>query len=202
MRDGEREPVVTIPPVARTDAAHVEQPATIVTAARAQEVRGGNEIREGFVHDDDPQEAHRFQLLVRELFADEAGDFGVQLHELPSVGLGADLPGDAVVVTEEHALQDRDLGRHAIGWFEVRRAKQLLGIVANSIATLLQAGDPLFTGRAVARDREVNDAVLLAPGASRFGNRQLAAEKLLRALFSAELVDDCLELVVRTVAVL
>ena len=78
-------------------------------------------------------------------------------------GLGADLLRDPVVVLEEPALEDGDFGRHAVGRLEVRRTEHLLGVVAHAEALALESGDPVLAGRAVAGDREVDDAVFLVP---------------------------------------
>ena len=78
MRHGEREPAVTIPPVVRSAAARAK-PATNVVTARVQQVRIAVGIVDGFVHYDDRPQPHGFDLLVRELLADEAGQFGVRL---------------------------------------------------------------------------------------------------------------------------
>ena len=76
------------------------------------------------------------------------------------MGLGANLLRDPAVVLEEHALQNGDFGRHATRRLEIRRTEHLLGVVTHAKAF---AGDPILTGHAVARHRDVADTVFLAP---------------------------------------
>ena len=148
MRHGEREPVDTIPPVERLPAERVE-PATIVGTVRAQQERIAVGVVDGFVHGNDVPQTHLLDLLVRELLTDEAGQFGVRLRELALVGLGADLLRDPVVVLEEHALENGDFGRHAVGRLEVRRTEHLLGVVSDAETVAFQTLDPVLAGRAV-----------------------------------------------------
>src|SRR3989344_4705001 len=54
-------------------------------------------------------------LRSGELLTDEAGQFGVRLRKLALVGLGANLLRDPVVVLAEHALENGDFGRRAVG---------------------------------------------------------------------------------------
>jgi len=193
LRHGEREPAVTTPPAVRPIAARAE-PATNAVTARAQQDRTAVGVVDGFVHGNDPDQPHGFDLLVRELLTDEAGQFGVRLRELALVGFGANLLRDPVVVLEEHALENGDFGRHAARRLEVRRAKHLLGVVSDAETVALQTLDPVFAGRAIAGDREVDDAVFLAPRTGRFGNREFVAEKTKRHVVATELLDDSVEL--------
>lgn len=119
------------------------------------------------MHGKDPDQPHGFDLLVRELQTDEAGQFGFRLAELALVGLGADLLRDPNVVLEEHALENGDFGRHAARRLEVRRTEHLLGVVSDAETVAFQTLDPVLAGRAVARDREVDDVVFLAPRTDR-----------------------------------
>ena len=125
------------------------------------------------MHGDDPPQAHGLDVLVGELLPDEAGYLGVGLLPLALVGLGPDLAGDPVVVREELPLEHGDLGGDTRGGLEVRRSEDLLGVVEPE-APALETGDPGLAGGPVARDREVDDAVLLAPGAGGFGDHHLA----------------------------
>ena len=118
LRHGEREPAATTPPDARPAAVRVE-PRTTAATARAQQERSAVGVVDGFVHGNDVPQPHRLDLLVRELLTDEAGQFGVRLRKLALVGLGANLLRDPVVVLEEHALENGDFGRHAVGRLEV-----------------------------------------------------------------------------------
>src|SRR3989338_10195874 len=82
---GKREHAVTIPPVARPAVVRVE-PATTVATVRVQQVRNAVGVVDGFVHGNDVPQTHGFDLLVRALQTDEAGQFGVRLAELALVG--------------------------------------------------------------------------------------------------------------------
>ena len=182
-----------MPPEVRPAVVRVE-PATIVVTVRVQQVRIAAGVVDGLVHGNDVPQTHRFDLLVRELLTDEAGQFGFRLPQLALVGLGADLLRDPVVVLEEHALENGDFGRHAIGRLEVRRTEHLLGVVSGAETIVFQTLDPVPTGRAVAGDREVDDAVFLAPRTGRFGNREFVAEKTQRHVVATELLDNGVEL--------
>ncbi len=193
LRDSEREPFVTIPHEVRPAVIRVE-PATTAATVRAQQARIAVGVVDGFVHGNDPDQTHGFDLLVRELLTDEAGQFGVRLRKLALVGLGANLLRDPVVVLEEHALENRDFGRHAVGRLEVRRAEHLLGVVCDTETVAFQTLDPVLAGRAVGGDAEVDDAVFLTPRTDRFGNREFITEKTERHVVATELLDDGVEL--------
>ena len=162
LRHGKREPEATKPPVVRPAAACAE-PATTAVTVRAQQVRTAVGIVDGFVHGNDVPKTHRFDLLVRELQTDEAGQFGVRYDELAQGALGTNLPRDSVVVLEEHTLENGNFGRHATRRLEVRRTEHLLGIVIYAETIAFQTLDPVLAGRAVGGDAEVDDAVFLAP---------------------------------------
>ena len=193
LRHVKREPVVTIPPAARPDAARAE-PATNVVTVRVQQERIAVGVVDGFVHGNDVPQTHGFDLLVRELLTNEAGQFGVRLAELALVGLGANLLRDPALVLEKHALQNGDFGRHAGGRLEGRRSERLLGVASDAETVAFQTLDPVLAGRAVAGDREVDDSVFLAPRTGRFGNREFVAEKTERHVVATELLDDGVEL--------
>jgi len=169
LRHGEREPVVTIPPPVGGPVVARAEPATTAVMACAQQARiAADEVVDRFVHCDDPPPTHGFELLVRELLADEAGQFGVWLRELALVGLGANLLRGPVVVLEEHTLENGDFGRHAARRLEVRRMECPLGAYSDENIFALEPGVPTLAGRAVAGDAEVDDAVFLAPRTDRF----------------------------------
>ena len=159
---GEREPAVTIPPEARPADPRAE-PATTVVTARDQQVRIAVGVVDGFVHYDDPPDTHGFDLLVRELLADEAGQLDVRLKQLALVGFGIDLLRDPVVVLEEHAPKNSDFGRHATRRLEVRRTEHLLGVVSDAETVAFQTLGPVLAGRAVAGDRKEDDVILFTP---------------------------------------
>ena len=156
----------TIPPVARPVVARTE-PATIAATVRDQQVRIAVGVVDRLVHDDNPDQTHRFDLLVRELLTDEAVQFGVRLAELTLVGLGTNLLRDPVVVLEEHALDNRDFGRHAVGRLEIRRTEHLHGVVCDAETVVFQTLDPVLADRSIAGDREVDDTVFLTPRTGR-----------------------------------
>ena len=187
----EREAVVTAPPVLRPTAVPAE-PVAFVTTVRPEQNRvdiGADIVP--LMHHDDPQQMHRFYLAIREPLTDEASHFGVGLAELAPVGLLSNLARDPVAVLKEHALEDGHLGRHSAGRLEGVVTKHSLGVEAADAELLaFQARDPVLAGRAVARDREVDDAVFFAPGAGRFGHDELAAEEPLDAIHATEPVDD------------
>ncbi len=165
---GEREPVGTKPPAAGTAEAR-EEPTTNAETARAQQRRNTDGILDWFVHCHDPDQAHGFDLLVREFLSNEAGHFGVWLSKLPSGCVSADITGDPIVVLEKKSLEDDDFGRHSLGRLEVFRTEYALGVVFSNTETFaLQAGDPFLAGRAVGSDREGDDAILFAPTPSWF----------------------------------
>jgi len=196
LRDDERKPEATSPPVGRPAAVRV-QPTTTDATVRAEEVRSAIRILDGFVHCNDPPKTHGLNLLVRELLTDQAGDFGVGLGQVAAVGLGTNLLRGAVVVLEEHALENGDFGGHAGSRLEVRRAEHALGVVAQTETLLFQTPDPFLAGRAVRSDAEVDYPILFPPGASRFGNRQLAAEEPFGSVFTGLLLEqfnDCVQL--------
>ena len=194
LRSNEREPVGTSPPAARPAVARAE-PATIAATARAQQARIAVGVVDEFVHGNDVPQTHLLDLLVRELLTDEADQFGVRLRKLALVGLGANLLRDPVeVVLEEHALENGDFGRHAVGRLEVRRTEHLLGVVSDAETVAFQTLDPFLADRAVAGDREVDDAVFLPPRTGRFGNREFVAEKTERHVVATEFLDDGVEL--------
>jgi len=192
LRHGEREPDATTPPAVRPVAARVE-PATIAATARVQQERTAAGVVDGFVHRNDVPHTHGFDLLVRKLLTDETGQFGVRLRELALVGLGANLH-DPVVVLEEHALENGDFGRHAVGRLEIRRTEHLLGVVSDAETVAFQTLDPVLAGRTITGNREVDDAVFLTPRTDRFGNREFVAEKTERHVMATELLDDGVEL--------
>ncbi len=193
LRHGEREPAVTTPPEARPVIARIE-PATTAATVRVQQVRIADGVIDRLVHRNDPDQTHRFDLLVRELLKDEAGQFGVRLRELALVGIGTDLLRDPVVVLEEHALENRDFGRHAVGRLEIRRTEHLLGVVSDAETVAFQTLDPVLADRAIGGDAEVDDAVFLTPRTGRFGNREFVAEKTERHVVATEFLDDGVEL--------
>lgn len=196
LRHGEREPVVTIPPAVRPAVARAE-PASTVATVRAQQARTAVGVVDRFVHGNDPDQTHRFDLLVRELLTDETRQFCVRLREIALVGLGADLLGDPVVVFEEHPLEDGDFGRYAVGRLEIRRTEHLFGVVSDAETVTFQTLDPVLAGRAIAGDAEVDDAVFLTPRTDRFGNREFVAEKTERHVVATELLDDGVQLASR-----
>ncbi len=198
LRDDEREPAATTPPEVRLAVARA-QPATSVAPARAEQARIAVGILDRFVHSNDPNQAHGFDVLVREVFPDEAGHFGIRCGQLALVGLGTNLLRDPIAVLEEHALEDGDLGGDTGGRLEVRRAEHAFGVVAQTEVFALETLDPLGTGRAVGCDAEVDDAVLFTPVTSRFRNRELALEELDCAVMATEFFDDGVQLAARKV---
>ena len=166
LRHGKREPAVTKPPAARPAVERVE-PATIVATVRAQQARIAAGVVDGLVHGNNVPQTHLLDLLVRELLTDEASELGVRLDEISALGLGADLLGDPVVVLEEHSIENRGLGRHAVGRLEGGRTEHLFGIVSDAETVAFQTLEPVLAGRAVGCDAEVDDAVFLAPRTGR-----------------------------------
>lgn len=103
-------PVATL--VARDEAVNV---ATV----RPQQTRTAIEVIDELVHDDDPIQPHRLDLLIRELQIDEARDLGIRGGELALDGVGVDRLYGPVAALEEASFQDSDIGRHAFGRPEV-----------------------------------------------------------------------------------
>ncbi len=172
LRDDEREADATVPLEVRATAVRAE-PRALIAPTRGKQPRAAAGILDGVVHGNNSPKTHGFDLLVGEKHADEAGHFGVRRHVLPAVGLGANQARDAILVLEEHALQDRDLVGHALRRLEVRRKEHALRVLTEAEAHLLEALDPLGTGRAVGGDAKIDHAVLLAPAADRLDDDPL-----------------------------
>ncbi len=198
LRNDEREPVLTEPPEVGVAVVRVEPPA-VIEPVRAEQEQITVGILDGFVHGNDPPEAHGFQFLVAELLTDETGDFSVWCGETTAFCFGTNLLGDPVAVLEEHALEDGDLVGHAVGRCEVVRAKQLLGIVAHAEALALQTSDPPLTTLVIRGDREVDDAVLFAPSALGFGDCDFSANETIDTFLTTEDVPNRLNAVHRFV---
>jgi hypothetical protein len=188
------------PPAARLVAERA-QPATTADPVGVEQARTAEGILDRFVHSNDPDQVHGFNVFVREVFPDEAGHFGVRCGQLALVGLGTNLLRDPIVVLEEHALEDGDLGGDTGGRLEIRRAEHAFSVVAQTEALVLETLDPLGTSRAVGCNAEVDDAVLFTPVASRFRNRELslALEELDCAVMATEFLDDGVQLAGRKV---
>lgn len=194
LRGKEREPILTTPPAVRIAAACIE-PATATATIRREEARMAAR-NDGFVHGDDPPETHGLDLLVRELFTDEAGDVGVRLHEFHLVGLGTDLLGDAVIVLEERTLEDDDLMRPSGGGLEVFGTKNGLPVIFfDTITFRLRPRDPLVASRRlVERDREVDDAINFTPAPDLLGDDQFVAKETHCPVVTAKFFDDRVQL--------
>ncbi len=147
-RHGEREPVVTIPPVDRPVVVRAE-PATTAATVRAQQDRNAVGDIDWLVHGNDTPQTHLLDLLVREVLTEEASELGVWLRELALVGLCTDLLRDPVVVREDHALENGNVCRDAIGRLEVRGTEHLRGAAFNAETVALQTLDPALASRAV-----------------------------------------------------
>ncbi len=197
----EREPALTTPPVAGIAAARTE-PATATVTNRREEARIAVRIFDGFVHGNDPPQTHGLDLLVRELFANQAGDVGIRLHEFHLIGLGADVLGDAVVVLEERTLEDDDLVRTRDRRLELFRTKHAFRVVSHPIAFRLRPRNPLVARRRlVERDREVDDAINFTPAPGSFGDRQFVTKETIGCFFATEFVDNRLKPIVRAMTV-
>ena len=177
------------PPVVRPVAVRV-QPATTTATVHAKQARTANGTLDGFMHGNDPPETHLLDLLVGKLLTDETGDFGVRGFEHTGGRECANLLGGSIVVLEEHALEDGNLGHDATSRLEVFGPEHALGIVPDPEAFLLEACDPFLAGRAVTRDREVDDTILLAPGTLGFDHDGFTTEKPVHPLFTSKLVPD------------
>lgn len=162
LRHSECEPVVTAPSEARPVVERAE-PATAAATARVEQVRTVVGVVDGLVHGNDVPQTHLLDLLVRELETYEVGQFGFRFAELALVCFFVDLLRDPVAVLEEHALENRDFGCHATRRLEVRRTEYLPGVVSDAEAFALETLDPVFASRAIAGDREVDDAIFFSP---------------------------------------
>lgn len=183
MRHDESEPALTMPSAVRKAVVRV-QPATAAVPIRAEQARITVRILDWFMHGDDPDQAHRFDVLVREVFPNKTGPFRVRRGQPALVGLSTNLLRDPIAILEEHALEDSNLGGDTGGRLEVRRAKHAFGVTAQTEAIAPEPINPLRTGRAIGSDAEVDDAVLFAPLASRFRNRDLTTKKPIWPVFS------------------
>ena len=201
MRDNEGETELATPLVVGVVPTREQPGTTNDTASTEQEwiaIRTGNRL----VHGHDPHQTHSLDLLIRELVADQAGDFSVGGGERALLGFGPDLFGDPVTVVEEHALQDGDFVDHARGGLEIPRAKHELGFIAQTFSLAFQASDPVFTGGAVRDDHEVDHTISFGPATIWHADCRLSAEKLLGAFFATQLVGDRLEPITRFVPIL
>lgn len=199
LRGKERDAATTIPPVVRIVVVRME-PATVIATIRREEVLIAAR-HDGFVHGDDPPETHGLDLLVRELFTDEAGDVGVRLHEFHLVGLGTDLLGDAVIVLEERTLEDDDLMLPSGGGLEVFGTKNGLPVIFfDTITFLFRPRDPLVASRRlVERDREVDDAINFTPALDLLGDDQFVAKETHCPVVTAKFFDDRVQLTSRQI---
>lgn len=151
----------------------------------------------GFVHNNNTPQTHRFDILVRELLTDEAGRFCIRLRELVLVGLGANPRCGPVVVPEEATPQNGEFGRHIARRNEVRRAEHLLrGVTHVEAFELFGPVDPVLAGNTTGGNAEIDDAIFLAPRMwrRRNRNREFVAEKTERHVVTTELLDDGVEL--------
>jgi len=190
LRDGAGKAIIAIPPIARP-AVEGAQATTDNAPTSTEEKRNTARIFDGVAHDDNPPETHFLQFLVREFLADEAGDFRIRLFELPPFSFSANLASDAVVVIEERALNDGNLGGDTLGGFEVLVAENAFGVTLHIIILAFKAGNPPFPSRAIAGDREVDYAVLLTPGFGWFGDADFSTKESRDSFFSTELVLHC-----------
>ena len=163
MRGKENETIHTTPPAARVAIERVEPPTYYAVAVSTEKVLSAAGIIDGFVHRDEPDQTHRFDVLIREILADEAGYFGIGFCELPLVGLGANLARDTILVGEKLSFENHAVVRDAGGRLEIRRVQDILRPFGQPEVFLLQTSNPLRTSRAVGGDGEVDDAVLLHP---------------------------------------
>src|SRR3989344_2714998 len=191
LRDGEREAILAIPPAVRPVVDRV-QPTTIVVAIRAEKTRIATGVLDRLMHDDEPNQAHDFDLLVRKLLADEAGNLGVGLLPLALARFRPDLAGDPVVVREERALQDGDLGGHARGGLEGARGEHALGVLVEAEDLAQQKSDREGPCGPVGGDGEVDDPFGFTPGAGWNREGQFATKESLCGGFAAHLVDESL----------
>ncbi len=142
------------------------------------------------MHNEDPNETHGFNLLVREHVTDETGDFGVGLVPCAAGSFGADLLGEAIVFLEQPSFEHRDFSGDAARRFEVGRVEQAFGVVFHVPAVSIEALDPLRTSSTVGRNGEVNHTVLFTPGASWYRNHKLTAEEALNTIHTTEFVHN------------
>ena len=63
LRNGEREPALTMPPAAGAAVGRVQPPAIII-AVRAEEERIAIGILDGIMHGDNPYQTHGFDVIV------------------------------------------------------------------------------------------------------------------------------------------
>ncbi len=169
------------------------QPATAAIANGIEQAQEATGILDGLVHDGDTGQTHQLDLGVRELVTDQTRDLGVGLAELPTISLGADVLGGTVKIAVDHALDDGDVVGDALGGTKVPMAEQLLGVVADVVALLLEVSDPLGASAAVGGDAEVDHAVLLAPGAGGFGNHEFVTQETFGTRDAAQLVENSLD---------
>ena len=159
MRDGEGKTTITTPPIVRSVEVRVQVTTVIVTIG-TEEIRTTVRIVDGVAHCNNPPETHLLDFLVREFLADEAGNFRVRLFELPLFSFSPNVPDQTIVVTEEHTLEDSNFSGDALGRFEVLVTENAFGVTPHVVLLAFKAGDPFFASRAIAGDREVDNAVL------------------------------------------
>jgi len=198
LRDKEREAVLTIPPAARIAAARME-PTTINNTMSRKEARIAVRIFDRLVHGNDPPKTHGFDLLVRELFTDKAGDVGVGLHEPHTIRLGTDIAGHAIIILEERTLEDDDLVRTSSGGSKFFRTKHALGVGSYPISFFFRPINPPLTACwLVEGDGKVDDTIDFTPAFDGIlEDDQFAPKEAFGRFLATELIDDRLKPILR-----
>lgn len=192
MRGSESETEPTTAPVDRPVIARVERPAANTTAG-TQQARITAGVLDGLVHNDEPREAHRRDVRVRELPPNEAGDLRMRGGESAPLGVGTNILRDAVGIRVQDALEHPYFGGDFVCGNEVGTPQDVLCPFCGVREPL----DPLGTGGSVGGHREGDHTVLLAPDGGRghglrrgyLDERQLSAQEASGSLNAAELVQ-------------
>src|SRR3989338_1729488 len=130
-----------MPPEARPVAVRV-QPPTIAVAMGAKQVRVASRVVDRLVHRHQPPETHCLKFLVRELLAEEAGNFRMRGSVTTTGSHFAKVRSNPFLVLELHPLDDRDTMVDASGGNEGRASQNLLGVIAQAEILLLETSDP------------------------------------------------------------
>lgn len=196
MRSEEDEAILAIPPVVGVAVVGIE-PATPVVAVETENARDATGTGDRLVHDDEPIEAHLLNLLVRDRFPEERGDFGRRRQVATLLGFGTNLRGNAVIILELFALDDDQLVGLAGGRDERGLAHHVLRPGAKVVASILERLDELLAGAAfrghVADNHVADHLDTLAEGGEELRPDGVVAKHLLdgiRREFRAMLLEN------------
>jgi hypothetical protein len=170
LRKTEGEGTAVVPVAVRVSPIRAE-PATPVAAVGVEEARAAVSL-DGLVDTNDPPDTHSFELLVREVFPDEAHGFGLEFNPTTRRALGFDVLGQTLGVLPERPANGGDLVDHTCSRNKIVGIEDRFRSVGEPLALRLETLLPLLAGPTVrCGEREVNHTVPLRPLLT-FGNRR------------------------------